>query len=170
MSADYLLGRDIAELRESLRRIEAQLEAWGRRGQDEAGQAEHRGFISTTSVPRASPFPAAPAKPEHALAASIRWKATDESNSRRVRLPDGSAEIVFFAYMLGPIADVNPGIPADISALIWPNVASLYNSDTSASQRYYYRPTGRNNDTAVLGYYNKAASLWSWILIEFWHV
>src|SRR5262245_10205523 len=100
MRSDYLLGRDIAELRESLRRIEAKLEASGNRGQDTVGQRERTGFISTSSFPRVSPIPVATAKSERTLTASIGWKATDERNSSRVRLPDGSAEIVFFAYML----------------------------------------------------------------------
>jgi hypothetical protein len=171
MDADNLIGKDVAEIREALRRIETRFDALERlfalTTRDERSGSSGRPSITPVVAP--IPFPEKSNQRRDLVAATIRWKATDVRNDRRVRTPDRSTEIVFFGYMLGPISEVNPAIPSTISDVIYDDVLDIYNSDTSASVSYWYRPGGYRDETAVFGFYNHIANLWSWVAVEFWH-
>lgn len=171
MSLDYTLGKDAAEIREALRRIEAKLGGPTDAVSTPLSQGLNEPPVGAVRSPVMLAYEPVPHKritPESQRLAPIAWKATDVTNSRRVPTPDRSAEVSFFAFML-PAAEINVTVPATIADSIFPEVQRLYDADVSAKQLYYYRPTGFRGYTCVFGDYIKSHNWWFWMAVEFSH-
>jgi hypothetical protein len=165
----YHLGKDIALMQESLCRIEARLDSCSRVKTSSCGETRTEAQQTISHSTLVSP-PAVPIPKEHRrddrLLSTIRWRATDVSQSKRALAPTGDVEFSFFGFMLDGASGSNSTL---ISQTVWSEVADLYAQDRSATPYYYYRPTGFKGDVCVLGGYSQQLNLWNWVAIEFWH-
>jgi hypothetical protein len=169
MSLDYLLGKDMASVQDSLRRVESRLDVMERRMTCRCRE-NHTGHSMTsksnlTILPKG--IPVLDQIDVKSGLVSVDWTATQDSVSRRAVTPDLKEVFVFFGFMLRR-TDINVGIPDTISTTIWPIITDLNSKDLSASQYFGYRPTKYQADSCIIGYSNPSG-FWNWCTIEFWH-
>lgn len=169
MAEDYILGKDIALIQQSILRLEERLACIESQLTGSCLSALTRGDLDdgpTTAIVGDMP----PASVSGvANAATIAWSATDVHNIRRVPTPDRTADFCFFGFIVTAQAFQSQLI-ADT---IWPVVSKLWNDDISAAPYYSgYRPTGfRGIDyCCVIGFYSKNLNWWNWIGIAYQHV
>ena len=169
MSTDYLLGKDLAQLQQSICRLEARLNSIELRlpCDSSSSQPEFDPRVSLTPIAIAGAVPPDEKRAE-ATTATIAWPTTNVHNIRRVPTPDRAAELVFFGFIL----DIPAYEAQKITDTIWPVVSRMWTDDISLATDYGgYRPTGfRGAYCCVIGFYSRNLNWWNWIAIAYQHV
>ena len=168
MSADYLLGKDIASIQESLRRLEARS---GSIGTCSCGNVLQGTGSLAPSIPPADSIVgysrsiSRPASQGQVGSINILWRATDEASVTKQFPPDGGAEYVLQAFMIPP----NSPYDSTLDSLVQQELQSLCSRNVSGDPAHYYRPTNRRGQTCVLCLMNCRAGTYGWIAVEFSH-
>jgi hypothetical protein len=168
MSLDYLLGKDMNSLQESIRRIDSRLDAIERsrkctcadnvRLSTRVSRSPFIWSLGAQPTPTRENISAKPSGPP-----PFDWSATDESSTTRIQV--GSDLFTLFAFML----DANKYAytdPSTFSGVIFPYVEDLYNSDQSAVPSGY-RPVGWQGRFCVLGIYSGTLGVWNFLAVQF---
>jgi hypothetical protein len=177
MSSDYMFGKDINSILESLARIEKQF------GKSEKCRCKEHGkppfsnaFLDYVTIvaPPAQPTPTSVVS----RTGGIAWwpGKSGVDNGYRTPTPDRKEDFVLFGFMVSGLwGSVNYVDYEAINATIWPVVNKLYDDNISLKDFNYYdlnqnvKHTNAPDDLCVLGYYSRNANLWSWVAIQFNH-
>lgn len=159
MSSDYLLGKDIATLMESLRRVEGRMEAL-ERSRCNCQHREQPEMPTIAEVPSILlPSEQSRESVRDSLAVSIGERLADPRPGKHSS-PDGLQEFVFLAFTVR--GQSSPDDPAFWN-IVWEEGRRLCNENKSVSMDEV--DVTRVNELCLFGYFNCTTGYANWITV-----
>lgn len=98
---------------------------------------------------------------------TVDWRATDANSTGLFLDPAGENSYSFFAFMVAPIAEIDPRDPSHTRSIALSEAKTAYEAGKSAVIDDTYRPVAFRNHYCVLGTYAGSNSSLRWIVISF---
>ena len=159
MSNEYQLGKDIAAIQDSLRRLEASISV----GQHCKCSSKPPEFeISQESIPPFADMQLAADEHSSIADINITWNGIDEQRTGKIGAPDGMAEFIYFAFAVKQPVSYDKAF----GAFVLDHAKNLSSQNKSCDPSFYYRPVNRKDNAFVLGVYKSSHKTFGWIVVE----